>query len=87
MEVVIRALNTTASTMKKWKRSEKAVLNNLTGYRKVFITLVAFIASIALLLANIINADQWVELNKFVIPSFMAANLAEYILRRGKSDA
>ena len=75
MEAVIRGLNTIVSTMKKWKRSEKAVLNNLTGYRKVFITLVAFIASIALLLANIINADQWVELNKFVIPAFLASNL------------
>jgi hypothetical protein len=55
------------------------MLSNLAGYRKVLITLVAFVTSVALLLSGIINADQWVDLNKFVIPSFLGANLIEHL--------
>lgn len=56
------------------------LLNNLEGYRKVVVTLVAFLGSVILLVTHQINADQWVELNKFVLPAFMAANLGEYVM-------
>lgn len=47
----------------------------LLGSRKLLITLVVFSASVVLLLTKVIDADQWVTLNKFIIPAFLAANL------------
>lgn len=47
----------------------------LVGSRKLLITVVTFATSVILLLFHVINADQWVTLNKFIIPAFLAANL------------
>lgn len=51
------------------------IFNKLPGYRKVFVTILAFFVSVMLLLYKMITADQWVEFNKWLLPSFMASNL------------
>ena len=58
----------------------------LIGSRKLLITLVVFLTSVVLLILGILLPDQWVELNKFVIPSFLAANIAEHVMTRGARD-
>lgn len=57
------------------------------GLRKVAIVSIVFATSCIMLALDVINADQFVELNKYVIPSFMAANMMEYWMerRRGRS--
>jgi hypothetical protein len=53
----------------------------LDGYRKFVAVILSLVLSTGLLLTHQINADQWVELNKFVLPAFMAANLGELWLK------
>lgn len=61
-------------------------LSWLEGYRKLFVAILVVFLSLALLLTGVLSGDQFVEIIKFVIPSFMAANLAEYILdKKGKA--
>lgn len=66
------------------------MLNQLIGYRKVGVALLVFIASTVMFLTGALSEAGWVELNKFVIPAFLAANIAEYLMsgtKRGvKSD-
>lgn len=52
-------------------------MDTLSGIRKLLICLFCIVLSTSLLVFKIITSDQWVEINKFVIPAFMAANLAE----------
>lgn len=63
------------------------LFNRLSGYRKVLITLIVFFTSVILLVLKLITPDNWVDLNKFVIPAFLAANIAEYFGSRGKDAA
>lgn len=55
----------------------------LRGSTKTLIILMVLALSTSLLLAEVISAEQWVELHKFVIPSFMAAQLIEKFSRKG----
>lgn len=64
----------------------RSLFDRLTGYRKVLVTLIVFTTSVILLLLTKITADQWVDLNKFVIPAFLAANIAERWMN-GKTPA
>lgn len=55
-------------------------MERLIGYRKLALTGSVFVISIFMLWGGLLNADQFVELNKFVIPSFLAANLIEHVM-------
>lgn len=53
---------------------------NLTGYRKTLVAVSCLVISGSFLISGHLSAIDFVELNKFVLPSFFAANLAEYIM-------
>lgn len=59
----------------------------LIGSRKLLITAAVFVTSVVLLCTGTLAPDQFVELNKFVIPSFLAANLVEYTMNRKSRDS
>lgn len=64
------------------------ILDRLLGYRKVLITFTVFTVSVILLVGKVITGDQWVELNKFVLPAFLAANLiSKFITPKNTTDS
>lgn len=60
---------------------------NLIGYRKLLFAAFAFTTSMVLLLLEKLTADQFVALQQWVIPSFMASSIAEKYLDGKKTDA
>jgi hypothetical protein len=59
---------------------------NLIGYRKLIFAAFAFISSMVLMLCGKMTADQFVALQQWVIPSFMASSIAEKYLDGKKTD-
>ena len=57
----------------------------LLGYRKVAITLIVFFSSLGLLLSGAVSPENFIELNKFVIPAFLASNLVETWMNKRES--
>lgn len=61
------------------------ILNYFHGLRKLIVTLCVFTISLVLLVLGKISSAEWIDLNKIVIPAFLAANLGEYWLKK-KND-
>lgn len=62
-----------------------SLANKMLGWRKVAVFLAILALSTALLLAHVITGDQWVELLKFVAPSFFAASLISKYMNGAKT--
>lgn len=63
------------------------MLNKLVGWRKVFVTLLCFGASLILLLTHNLSEDNFIEFNKWLLPSFMTAQLLERMVIRSKEKS
>lgn len=53
---------------------------NLVGYRKTIVAVATLAATGLFLVSGHISAADFVDLHKFVLPSFFAANLGEFLM-------
>jgi hypothetical protein len=59
----------------------------MNGTRKWSIMILVILASVAFRVGGLIDGEQWVDLLKFIVPAFMAANLASKFSTSNKGES
>ena len=61
-------------------------MSNWFLHSKFKITVVAFLTALGLLLANRIDADQWVSFTTWLLGLYFAANVGDSVVTKKSSD-